>query len=164
MKKVAIVYYSYSGHTKQIVDQVLDEISAQVIEIIPEEAYSNDYDMVVNQGYIEVEEKAEPAILNSNQQLRDVDVIILASPIWWYTFAPVVRTFLAENDVTGKTIYPLFTNGGYGIGHSMRDLQSLAKSAVIKDALDVPFDNDQLLIHDEKLTSWIHNIKEVITK
>ena len=42
----------------------------------------------------------------------DYDVIVLGTPVWWYTFAPAVKTFLESNDFSQKTIFPFATNGG----------------------------------------------------
>ena len=53
MKK-AIVYYSYSNHTKRIVDMIKEKIDADVFEIKPKEPYSTDYDEVVDLGQEEV--------------------------------------------------------------------------------------------------------------
>ena len=49
MKK-AIVYYSYSGHTKRIIDMIKEKIDADVFEIKPKEPYSTNYDEVVYLG------------------------------------------------------------------------------------------------------------------
>ena len=47
MKK-AIVYYSYSGNTKSIVDMIKEKVDADVFEIKPKTPYSTDYDEVVD--------------------------------------------------------------------------------------------------------------------
>ena len=47
MKK-AIVYYSYSGNTKTIVDMIKEKVDADVYEIKPKTPYSTDYDEVVD--------------------------------------------------------------------------------------------------------------------
>ena len=40
------------------------------------------------------------------------NTIILGSPVWWYTFAPAMHSFLKQTDLTGKIVYPFATNGG----------------------------------------------------
>ena len=48
-----------------------------------------------------------------NINLDDYDEIIIGTPVWWYTISPVVVTFLKENDLSNKTIYPFATNAGW---------------------------------------------------
>ena len=64
MKK-AIVYYSYSGNTKSIVDM----------------PYSNDYDEVVDLGQEEVNSNTLREIEDININLDNYDTIILATPV-----------------------------------------------------------------------------------
>ena len=45
--------------------------------------------------------------------LAQFDTIILGAPVWWYTFAPAMHTFLKNTDLSRKTIYPFATNGGW---------------------------------------------------
>ena len=47
--------------------------------------------------------------------------------MWWYTIAPVVRTFLKENDLTGKTIIPFATNAGW-LGRTFKEIESWINS------------------------------------
>ena len=57
----------------------------------------------------------------------DYDVIVLGTPVWWYTFAPAVKTFLESNDFSQKTIFPFATNGGR-IGHTFKDIATSCKA------------------------------------
>ena len=48
MKRL-VVYYSYGGHTKMIVDMVTAKKECDVLKIEPMVAYSEDYDYLVNE-------------------------------------------------------------------------------------------------------------------
>lgn len=78
MKK-AIVYYSYSGNTKSIVDMIKEKISADVYEIKPKIPYSADYDEVVDLGQDEVNSNTLREIEDININLDNYDTIILAT-------------------------------------------------------------------------------------
>ena len=80
MKK-AIVYYSYSGNTKSIVDMIKEKVDADVFEIKPKEPYSNDYDEVVDLGQDEVNSNTLREIEDININLDNYDTIILATPV-----------------------------------------------------------------------------------
>ncbi len=80
MKK-AIVYYSYSNHTKRIVDMIKQKIDADVFEIKPKEPYSTDYDEVVDLGQEEVNRNYLREIEDININLNNYDTVILATPV-----------------------------------------------------------------------------------
>ena len=78
MKK-AIVYYSYSGNTKSIVDMIKEKVNADVFEIKPKTPYSTNYDVVVDLGQEEVNSNTLREIENININLDNYDTIILAT-------------------------------------------------------------------------------------
>lgn len=80
MKK-AIVYYSYSGNTKSIVDMIKEKVDVDIFEIKPKEPYSNDYDEVVDLGQDEVNSNTLREIEDININLDNYDTIILATPV-----------------------------------------------------------------------------------
>lgn len=79
-------------------------------------------------------------------------------PVWWYTFAPAVKTFLSENDFSGKTIYPFITNGGW-IGHTAKDIGDACPGAAVKQALNLKFNGSRLSTPASELESWMDHIK-----
>ena len=78
MKK-AIVYYSYSGNTKSIVDMIKEKVDADVYEIKPKTPYSTNYDVVVDLGQDEVNSNTLREIEDININLDNYDTIILAT-------------------------------------------------------------------------------------
>jgi flavorubredoxin len=46
--------------------------------------------------------KEKPELVSYQVELSQYKRIILATPVWAGTFAPPLRTFLQENDLTGK--------------------------------------------------------------
>lgn len=49
----------------------------------------------------------------------------------------IVMTFLESYDFKGKTILPLCTNEGSGMGHSEADIKKLCPEATLQDGLAV---------------------------
>ena len=87
--------------------------------------YTGSYNAVVDQGQREVNSGFEPELKPISADLSQYDTIILGTPVWWYTFAPAMRTLLAHQDFSGKVIYPFATNGGW-LGHMTRCNTSLS--------------------------------------
>ena len=78
MKK-AIVYYSYSGNTKSIVDMIKEKVDVDVYEIKPRTPYSTNYGEVVDLGQDEVNSNALREIEDIDINLDNYDTVVLAT-------------------------------------------------------------------------------------
>ena len=112
--KILIAYYSWSGHTKKVAEAIQNEIGGDLFEIQPETAYSDDYKTVVDQAKKEINEGYRPALKNNVANIAQYDIVFIGSPNWWGTIAPVVSTFVEQNDLSGKTVVPFITHGSGG--------------------------------------------------
>ena len=66
-------------------------------------------------GLLHTRTNYTPKIIDGNLNLADYDTIYIGSPIWWFTFAPPIASFLKSYDLTGKTVIPFCTHkGNYG--------------------------------------------------
>lgn len=79
-------------------------------------------------------------------------------PVWWYTFAPAVKTFFAEHNLSWKTVYPFITNGGW-IGHTVKDIVEACPDAAVKRAINIKFDESDLSTSISEIENWIDKIK-----
>lgn len=131
-----IAYFSYTGHTKSIAQQMRDITGGTLFEICPATPYSSDYDTTERQGRKETRDGYQPPLAEQTD-LSTYDAILLGTPNWFNTVAPPVATFLAENDFSGKTIVPFVTNGGGGLGHIPSDIKALVKGANVMDSLNI---------------------------
>jgi flavodoxin len=154
MEKKLIVYYSYTNNTKKIAEQIQKATGADICEIETVKPYTGDYNSVVDQGKQEVDCGFKPIIKSLPVNLEDYDTIIIGTPVWWYTYAPAVATFLSEYDLSVKTIIPFVTNGGW-IGHTLKDIEKSCKNATVTNAIDIRFDMDKMVIPKINLKRWI---------
>ena len=83
-------------------------------------------------------------------------MIVLGTPVWWYTFAPAVHTFLTQQDLSCKTVYPFATNGGW-IGHTFADIEKSCKGAEVKEGMNIRFDEDVLRTSEAEIDAWIRS-------
>ena len=114
--KTLIVYFSYTNHTKMIAENIQKKLNCDILEIKPIKQYSDDYQTVVDEEQNNDGNK-RPEIEEIALDLNKYSKIILGTPVWWYSIAPVIRTFLLENDLSGKEIKPFATNAGW-LGHN----------------------------------------------
>ena len=159
MKKTLLVYYSYTNNTKKIAEAIKEKIDCDILRLTPLDKYSDNYQEVVDQGYLEVENKEEPELDNDLNIVSQYYRIIIGSPIWWYHIAPVVRTFLHEANLDSKEIIPFITNGGYGLGHSKTDIKGLCKKSKINNIFEIPFEEDKMQLDETSLNKWIETLK-----
>lgn len=157
MKNI-VIYYSYGGNTRRVAQTVCQALDADVAEIKTVRPYEGSYNDVVEQGKREVDSGFMPQIEPLNMDLDQYDTVILGSPVWWYTFAPAMKTFLKQADLSGKTVYPFATNGGW-IGHTFQDFKNMCKGAKVQEGLNVRFDEDVMQTSESSIQKWIKGIR-----
>ena len=126
-KKILVVYYSRTGTTAQIARYIQESTNADIFEIIPVNAYPDDYDSMTEQAKKEINEGYLPPIKGGLSNISDYDVIFIGSPCWWSTIAPPVSTFLSQHDLAGKTVVPFSTHGGSGLANNAIDTAKKSK-------------------------------------
>ena len=155
--KTLILYYSYGGNTKSIAEKIQKEIGGDLVRIETAVPYTGSYNQVVDQGQREVDSGYCPELKPLTTDLDAYDTVVLGTPVWWYTFAPAMHTFLKRADLEGKTIYPFATNGGW-LGHTMKDFGKLCKGTKVKPGLDVWFDGAKQCTSDAEIRRWTKTI------
>ena len=165
MKKILIVYYSWSNGNTERIAKKLQYITggdlARIDTVIP---YMGSYDEVVNQGQQEVNRGFEPEIKPLIIDMREYDVIAVGTPTWWYTMAPAVLTYLHQCNWEGKTVVPFMTNGGWP-GHVIKDMKKACAGAIIKEPFEVKFDSDggdHLETSEKEIEAWAQRVKALL--
>ena len=165
MKRTLIVYYSWSnGNTEKIAEKLQKAIGGDLAKIDTVVPYSGSYDDVVSQGQDEVRKGYEPKIKPLSVNIADYDVIAIGTPTWWYTMAPAVKTFLHEEDFSGKTVIPFMTNGGWP-GHVIEDMKNACTGAKVICDMEVQFDStggSRLETPEKEIDAWIEKVKKEI--
>lgn len=160
-KKTLILYYSQSmGNTKKIAEKIAEAKSYDIEPIRTIKRYTGSYDDIMAQGKEEIESGYRPELQPLTHDLSKYDRIIIGSPTWWYSVSPAVSTFLENTDLSGKTVIPYVTFGGYE-GHSLSDLQEACKPAKIINPKSIQFDVENLnkmVISDKELDAWIQSL------
>lgn len=157
MKNI-VIYYSYGGNTRRVAETVRQALDADMAEIKTVRPYEGSYNDVVDQGKREIDSGFMPQIEPLNMDLDQYDTVILGSPVWWYTFAPAMKTFLNQADLSGKTVYPFATNGGW-IGHTFKDFKNMCKGAKVQEGLNVRFDETVMQTSESSIQKWIKGIR-----
>ena len=126
--KPLIVYYSYSGITRRLAEDIALITDGNLRELKPQKSYSFSYNTAVKEARAEIEKGYCPPLLQGAEPIEDTDVIFVGSPNWLKTFAPPVLSFLRSVDLSGKTIIPFCTHGGGGFGRMIEDYKRKCKN------------------------------------
>lgn len=153
-----IIYYSYGGNTRRIAQGMRELLGADLAEIKTVKPYTGSYNDVVDQGQHEVNSGYLPQLQPLHVDLSQYDTVILGTPVWWYTFAPAMNSFLHDADLSGKAVYPFATNGGW-IGHTFKDFSKICRGATVKPGLNVRFNEDQQITPQADIQKWIKKIQ-----
>ena len=159
MKKKLVVYFSYTGHTKMIVDKIKDKLDCDILKIETVEPYSTDYDTVVNDEQNSERSNFLPEIKDININLNNYDKIILGTPVWWYRPVPAIRSFLTKYDLTGKTVLPFATNAGW-LGKTFIEIKNMCPNSNVKNNMNIVFESykDILVTSEDEINNWIKTI------
>ena len=138
MSKVLVAYFSASGVTAKIAEEVAKAESADLFEIRPEELYTADdlnYMNKKSRSSVEMGDlSCRPATVGRVENMEQYDVVFVGFPIWWGREPSVVDTFLEAYDFSGKKIIPLCTSGGSGIGKTAERIRSLVGEGAMVEA------------------------------
>ena len=136
MNDILVAYYSHSGTTKRVAEQIHRSVGGDLFEIKEASPYPRQYSAVVKQAQKEITRGYRPPLYGELPNIGGYDLIILGSPNWWSTIAPPVATFLTQADFTGKTIAPFITHGGGGLNSTVDDIRALCPHSHVREGLD----------------------------
>lgn len=136
MSKTLVAYFSATGTTAGLAKRLASAIGADLHEIKPETPYQAadlDWTNKKSRSSVEMSDKAfRPAVGNTVDNMAQYEVVFVAFPIWWYFAPTIINTFLEQYDLSGKTIIPLATSGGSGMGKTNAELAPSCQGADLK--------------------------------
>ena len=125
------------GNTEIAVGKIRELIDADVFRIEMKTPYSRDYMTCINEAKKDLQQKERPVLVALPESIDAYDTVILAYPNYWGTMPMAVYTFLDAFDFAGKTILPLCTNEGSGMGGSEREIAKTCPGATLKRGLPI---------------------------
>ena len=115
-KKVLVAYFSATGTTKAVAEDLAKVMDATLFEIEPTEKYTSaDLDWRDDNSRSSVEmhdPNSRPGVKDKVEDMAQYDVVFIGYPIWWYIAPTIINTFIDENNFDGKKVYCFATSGG----------------------------------------------------
>lgn len=136
-QKMLVLYYSETGTTKTVAEELQKQLNADIESIEAVEPYSGNFQETIQRGQREMQSGEWPAIKPIQKKIADYDIIFLGYPIWFGTYANPIVTLVKENDFAGKTIVPFCSFGSGGLNTSTDALKKALPKATIKEGYGV---------------------------
>lgn len=131
-----VAYFSASGVTARVAQEIARATGADLYEIRPAAPYTRadlDWTDRNSRSTREMNDAASrPAIAQPVRDMEKYGTIFLGFPIWWYVQPRIIDTFVESYALAGKTLIPFATSGGSGIGGAEKSLKALCPQAVWK--------------------------------
>ncbi|WP_286195081.1 flavodoxin [Agrobacterium sp. Ap1] len=151
--RVLVAYFSRTGNTRVIANQIRRALSATLFEIKTATPYPEDYQTTVDQAAAETKAGYLPPLMQFVADIQSYDTIFLGFPIWGMTAPPVIRSFLMAHDLAGKGLVPFVTHGGYGLGNGISVVESHARKANVRPGFSLEADQEKRTL--ESVSAWL---------
>lgn len=155
--QVLVAYFSATGTTEGVAENIAGGLDADLYEIVPEEPYTDDdldYHDDNSRSTIEMNDpSSRPAISGSVENMEQYSIVFIGYPIWWGEAPRIVSTFMESYDFSGKTIVPFCTSGGSGIGSSASNLEELTTGATWLDGQRLNGSDSQ-----DTVMEWVNSL------
>ena len=119
-----IVYYSLEGNTDYTAKKIAEITGADILRIYPQKTYPD-------KGFKKFIYGGKSAIMAETPKLEeysfnsgDYESVIFGFPIWASNIAPPIRTFIKENNLSGKHISAFACQSGSGAEKAFEKLKA----------------------------------------
>ena len=153
--KTAIIYYSMSGNTEFVANEIAKSCECDFIRLIPEKTYHDKGLMKFIWGGKSAVMGEAPKLKNYSFNAADYDTIILGTPVWASSITPPLRTFIKENlEALGqKKIYIYFCFSGGGADKALEKFKKefgldVTDNLILVDPKDKPSEENKKMIAD----------------
>ena len=164
MTKILIAFFSradenyFAGAMRYVKVGNTEIVCGIIKDLTGADSFKIEMKTCIEEAKKDLRAKARPELVSMPESIDEYDTIILAYPNYWGTMPMAVFTFLEAFDFTGKTILPLCTNEGSGMGGSERDIKKACPGAAcpgadVKDGL--PITGSQAANSKASVQKWL---------
>lgn len=143
-------------------------VGGTLIALELEKPYPANYKATVEQVAKENETGFLPTLKTKIEGIEKYDVLFIGFPTWGMKLPPPMKSFLKQYDLSGKTIIPFNTNGGYGIGSTFDTVKELCPKSKVLEGYTTKGgserDGQLLMIKEDKAKQTETDIKKWLQK
>lgn len=136
-KKNLVLYYSQTGATKAVAEEISSLTGADIASLDVEEAYDGNFSETVARCLEEQKTGFVPTLKPLDVNIGDYEVIFIGYPVWFGTYAPPVEALLRNEKFAGKKVVPFCTFGSGGLNTSADNLKAVLPDAQVVEGYGV---------------------------
>lgn len=145
------------GNTAIMANYIHAIVGGDLFSIQVEEPYPSNYDDCLDRAADELDDEARPALTTHVENMAQYDIVFLGMPNWWYSCPMAIKSFVEENDFSGKTVIPFVAHGTGGIAGAVRDMsRSLPSDCTVLEPIGVY--RADILACKTQIEKWIAEI------
>lgn len=154
--KILIAYFSETGNTDKLAQMIHEQTGGELFRIEPVTPYPTG-DALFDYAKSEQDNDERPEIAGTVENMAQYDTVFIGYPIWWYEVPQIIKTFLDEYDLSGKTVVPFNTHEGSRDGGTYRYIAEQEPGATVLEGLPIrggDMQNDQT----QTVREWLDRI------
>lgn len=135
--RILVVYFSYSGNTKRVANEIIAQSKGDGVELVPAIPYTAadvNYNNSDSRSQTERRDDARPEISGQTYgqiDMENYDTVIIGYPIWNGYEPMIIRTFIEHyNGLPGKTVYTFSTAASSGGSAAHNSIKSRVTATV----------------------------------
>ncbi len=129
--KIALVFYSFSGNTQRVINYLRDILLLKnqevgVLKLKPKDEPRS----FLKQGFSAFLKRKPSLVENTPYNLEGFNFVVFASPLWAFTFAPALRSYLEKVEGLGdkKVSFILTYGSGAGLKKASKELRYILEN------------------------------------
>ena len=131
-KKALVVYYSRTGNTKKVAEDIAGALNADIEQLIDKKDYSGAIGYMKAGKDASKEKLAE--IVPVQHDPSKYEMVILGTPVWAWNMTPAIRTYITNNQQAFKSIALFTTAGGTKPDKIVQKMEELAGKKAVSSA------------------------------
>ena len=122
-EKILIVYYSRTGNTRKLAENLKGKLNCQIEEIVDAKSRKGRFGFI--KSGMDAALKRDTNIKNPNVDLSQYGLLILGTPVWASNMTPAIRTFIKMNKEKMKNVAFFCTQMSSGKDSTFADMRKL---------------------------------------
>lgn len=158
-KKILVVYFSRSGNTKKVAEDIARTLNADVEQLIDKKDRSGALGYMVAGKDAALQNRAE--IEPVTKDPAQYDLVVLGTPVWSWNMAPALRTYITDHISALKQIAIFTTAGNTKPEKIAAKMEALAdkKASAVAGFMESDLKEQNRAVYEEKLNAFIARIK-----
>ena len=155
--KTLVVYYSRTDRTRFIAEKIAATLEATLEEVVDQKKR---FGMTAfMKASMDAMMARETKITDPKERIDQYDLIVIGTPVWFTRPTPAIRTYLKQNNLTGKRVALFCTNEGNGAEKALEKMKELLPNSRLTETLIVSKVSDNKEEAEAKVSEWCGKLK-----